>query len=149
MPAPVAAAIITGAAGLGATAMASHASGSSAKRASDIESNYNNRALDAAREERDYQRQQDAAAIARQIEQRDYTRAQANSYRDRLAPFRTAGVHSINRLDASLAGNMAASVPTNGPVGGALVPMKAPNGQIKSIPAHLVDMAMQKGAVRV
>lgn len=149
MPPAVAAAIITGTAALGSTAIAAKTGSNSAKRARELESLYSDKSLDAAREERDYQRRQEEAAIARAEEAKTYSRGERASYLDRLSPYRTVGTNAINRLDRSLAGNMAATVPTNASSAGGMVTMRAPNGQVKAIPAHLVSMAEQKGAVRI
>lgn len=156
MPAPVAAAIITGAAGLGATALASHASGSSAKRASDMESDYSTKALDAAREERDYSRGRDEeqrdydrrerqAETDRLLEARNYNRGEQVNYRERLSPFRDAGVRAVGRLDQGLAQNVGATVPTNSNVTG-MIQIVGPNGKAYSVPASQRDHWLSKGA---
>ncbi len=152
---PVGIAIGAGA-GLLASIFGSKSQAKSADKALAAETSYGNRALDAAREERDYQRSQDTylreqneRTRATQDEERAFARGEKASYRERLSPFRSAGVNAVNRLDRSLAGNMAASVPTNGSSAGGMVQMKAPNGFVKAIPAHLVGAAEAKGAVRI
>lgn len=163
MPAPVVAAIITGAATAGTTIAASKMSSNTAKRAQASEDKYTAQALDAEREERDYQRrltedqlkredeqraydrQQAKEAIGRQLEQRDYDRGQYASYVGRLAPFRQTGLSSLGRLNAGLGANLSASVPTA--VAGRLVTLRAPNGETRQVPSSQVDYYTARGAV--
>ncbi len=78
--------------------------------ATDAEIDFNNRALEAAREEQQYRRTFDEEARtherARYADERDYGRGQRSQYLERLQPYEAAGRPSISRLEALLSGSL-------------------------------------------
>lgn len=111
---------------------------------------YLNKALEAAQEEQRYRRTFDEEARTyergRYGEERDYGRGQYSNFLSRLEPYRQAGGSSLSRLEGLL-----------GPRGGSpspggsseMVTMRAPTGETQAVPAHQAAQWEQLGARRV
>lgn len=108
--------------------------------ASQLEYDATMRALEDAKEDRDYTRKTAE-------EQRAYDRQQYADYRNRMQPYERAGSAATDRLSSVLAQHLPNTVPGMG--NGSLVRVKAPNGQVKDVPAYHADWYVQQGATRV
>lgn len=113
---------------------------SASRDASRQEARFTSEALKDAREERDYSRRRDD-------EQMTYDRGQRASYLERLKPFTTAGQQAITNIAASTQSQLPGSVPTMG--SGQMIQMRAPNGQVREVPASQAEWYLSRGATRV
>lgn len=135
---------IAGTAAAGASLYGAHKASSAATDAAKIQAKSADEALAAEKEQRDYERQQEAAKIARDAEQRTYSRGQFANYQSRLSPYANAGATAVTDLSRGLP-SPAGFVPGSG----GMVILKAPDGSIQHVPASHAEWYLQKGAVRV
>lgn len=117
MPAIAIAAGITAAGSLAGAAISSHAASGAAQDTKD----YNDKALAAAQEEQQYERQRQATLDAQAVDQRDYQRSQTADYNARLTPYIGAGNAATSAATSLLASSpyaarFAAAPQPTGPV---------------------------------
>ena len=93
-------------------------------RATEIQTDYLNRALDVEKENQ------------------AYTRGERANYLARLKPYNDAGTAAVGRASGLLTGGGPASA-------GATVRLKAPDGSTSDVPAALADHYISRGAMRV
>lgn len=102
--------------------------------AAQIESRHYDQALQLQLEEQKYQREQEAARIAREQEQEQYKRQQYATFVQALSPY-------LARYRGGGGGA--------GASGGETVMLRAPNGETRAVPAAQADHYLSQGATRV
>lgn len=110
-------------------------------KAADVNADYLNRALEAAKEEQQYRRTFDEEA-------RGYNRGQRADYLGRLQPYGDAGTAATGRASALLTTSRYRPELAAAPQGRG-IQMRAPDGSMQEVPETLVDHYQQLGAVRV
>jgi hypothetical protein len=162
---PAVATLFAGGAAAGASIYGARSASSANRDAMRTEERYSDKALAAAEEQREYDRQQEAARIQREEEQRKYDRGmderllardeerqsygrgQYNQYLGRLEPFRASGSSALPRLESLLGNSPVGGAPMAS--GGGMVTLRAPNGQTQQVPATQAEHYERLGAVRV